>query len=158
MRPLARLLFRALAGCVDVLGGGSADDPLTSLEGDEFTIEWEGFVYVPRGADDGTVRWHIQRQIKSSLGALREAGIGIADRDAHEYLAALPIVRNPLVVMDGGSRVADIDRVVYHYRDTALVDDDQIPTGPFDLTLLFGDYQARHGELVPDCVDDASTA
>ncbi len=155
MRWFACLLL--LSACVDGLDGGASSDDLTSLEGDDFTIEWEGYVYVPRGADDGTVRWHIQRQIKSALGALREIGIGIADRDAHEFLAALPIARNPLVVMDGGTRVADIDRVVYHYRDTALVDRDRIPTGPFDLTLLFGDYQARRGELVPACVDDPTT-
>jgi hypothetical protein len=71
MRPLASLLL-LLTGCLDAPDDGAAGDELTSAEGVEFTIEWDGFVYVPRGADDGTVKWHIQRQIKNSLGALRE--------------------------------------------------------------------------------------
>ncbi|HTM19670.1 MAG TPA: hypothetical protein VL172_04155 [Kofleriaceae bacterium] len=154
-----RLAFACLAltcasACVDDLDGRSAGDPLSSAEGVQFTIEWDGYVYVPRGADDGTVKWHMQRQIKSALGALREAGIGIADRDAQRFLGANPVARTPLTVVDGGATVAEIDRVTYHYRDTALVDKDLIPTGPFDLTLLFGDYPARRGELVPACSDD----
>jgi len=159
MRLIRLALLASLlptAACIDALDGGSGGDPLTSVEGDEFVIEWEGFVYVPRGADDGTVKWNIQRQVKSSLGALRELGIGIADRDAQDFLAGTPLVRTPLTVMDGTAPVADIDRVVYHYRDTALVDRDQIPSGPFDLTLLVGDYPAHRDELVPACSDDST--
>jgi hypothetical protein len=152
MRSLALLLL--LAGCIDPLEDGASGDELTSAEGLEFTIEWDGFVYVPRGADDGTVKWHVQRQIKSSLGALRELGIGIKDRDAHEFLATTTVARTPLAVVDGTTTTAEIDRVTYHYRDTALVDKDQVPGGPFDLTLLFGDYAARRNELVPACSDD----
>ena len=40
MRWLASLLLLS-ASCIDVADGGASSDDLTSLEGDEYTIEWE---------------------------------------------------------------------------------------------------------------------
>jgi hypothetical protein len=150
----------ALAACVGPLDdwrGGS--DPITSVEGSEFTIDYDSFVYVPAGADDDHVRWQIQRQVKSSLGALREVGIGVLDRDAERNLDPSGWTRTPLTVVEADGAPAEaIERVTFHYHDAALVEDDDSPSGPLQLSLLFGDYAARRDELVPACSDDADAA
>ena len=154
------ILALCLVGCVGPLDGrgGSADD-LTSVQGSEYTIDYDSFVYVPAGASDDYVRWQIQRQVKSSLGALRERGIGVLDRDAQRNLDPADGSRAPLTVIEAdGASAEAIERVTFHYRDTALVDGGSEPHGPVQLTLLFGDYAARRDELVPACSDDADAA
>ena len=149
-----------LAACSGPLPGAEGEDsPLTSVGGAEFTIEFESFVYVPAGADDDHVRWQIQRQTKSALGALRELEIGIQDRDAQHNLDSTTWNRSPVTVIDAsGNPAANLERVIYRYRDTALVARDRIPSGPLPLTLLFGDYASRRDELVPACSDDSNAA
>jgi len=162
-RVLPILLCLSFSACNGPLSESSSpgDNPLTSVEGVEYTIDFESFVYVPAGADEGHVKWQIQRQVKSALGALREVGIGIMDRDAEANLSRdgwrLATERLTVVNADG-TTAEEVDRVTYHYTDTALVQEDQLPSGPLPLTLLFGDYPARRDELVPDCSDDSDAA
>jgi hypothetical protein len=152
----ASLLLLAASACTLPFETDPGSDEITSVEGSEFAIDYQSFVYVPAGAGDDVVRREIQRQIKSSLGALREVGVGVLDRDAHAYLQTADWTRTPLQVVDADGTPAEaVERVTFHYRDTALVDDDTTPASPMQLTLLFGDYAARRDELVPDCSDDA---
>ena len=150
----------AVTGCLASLDDADpGTGELTSDEGSAYTIQYDSFVYVPAGAGDDEVRWQIQRQIKSSLGALREVGIGVLDRDAQRNLDPAGWTRTPLTVVEpGGATAESIERVGFHYSDLAIVDDDTSVTGPLQLTLLFGDYAARRDELVPACSDDASAA
>lgn len=147
------------AGCAafeDAAPGGSE---LTSVEGAEHTIEYDSFVYVAPGASDAAVQDAVRRQIKSSLGALRERGIGVLDRDARSNLDPSGWVRTPLQVIDADDAVVgEVERVTFHYRDTAVVERDRIPGGPITLPLLAGDYPARYAELVPACTDEAAPA
>ncbi len=147
-----------LAGCdLPIDDSRTSNDDLTSASGVEYVLEFDSFVYVAADADDGAIRWQIQRQVKSALGALREVEIGIQDRDATHNLDPADWVRRPLTVVDAGGNPTDaLQRVTYHYRDTALVAADRIPSGPLPLTLLFGDYPAHRDELVPACSDDPS--
>lgn len=135
----------------------STPTDLTSVGGNEHVIDFDGFVDVQPGASDDVVKGVIHRQLKSALGALREQGIGVADRDAQRNLANPTLVRTPFAVMNGGTQVGSVDRVRYHYHDTALVEKTRTITGPIDLTLLYGDFVARAGELIPICSDDQST-
>ncbi len=132
---------------------GSPDD-LTSVDGLEHVIDFDAFVDVAPGASDEVAKGVIHRQIKSALGALREQGIGIADRDAVRNLASIQLVRARMAIRGGG----EVDRVRYHYRDQALVQRSQLPSGPVDLTLMFGDYKARSASYQPSCVDEATDA
>jgi len=146
------LLFTA---CLDGAPeeSGSPDD-LTSVDGLEHVIDWDAFVDVAPGAPDDVAKGVIHRQIKSALGALREQGIGIADRDAVRNLASMQLTRTRMQIRGGG----EVDRVRYHYRDQALVQRTQLPSGPVDLTLMFGDYKARSASYQPSCVDEATDA
>lgn len=144
----------AVAGCVGPFDVTSATDDVTSAAGSEYTIEFDSFVYVSRGASDGDVREAIRRQVKSSLGALRERGIGVLDRDAERNLARGDWRRAPVDVVAGGEVVDRLDRVTYRYRDTAIVAHGAAAESPVSLTLLAGDYAARRDDLVPDCTDD----
>ncbi len=132
-------------------GAGATDEDITGISGDAHTIEWESFVYVPEGADEAVIRWEIQRQIKSSLGALRELRVGIQDRDAQRNLDPAAWSRRILTVPETGAR---IERVTYRYRDRAIAWSGT--SRVLTLPLLFGDYVARRDELVPDCSDDAA--
>jgi hypothetical protein len=153
------LVALLLVGC-GVLGDDAAraGDDLTSVAGVEHVIDFDSFVDVPVGASDDAVRGAVHRQLKSALGALRERKIGVADRDAQRNLAGQVIVRTPLAVVDAsGAVIAQVDRVRFHYHDVALVEQSALPLSSIDLTLLFGDYVARAGELTPLCSDDASS-
>jgi len=161
-RTLVSLLFAA-AACTPPAAtpvAGSNDD-LTSVGGTAKRIEWDSFVYVPLGADDGAIATAIRRQVKSSLGALRERTIGIADRDARTNLAPAGWVKEPLdVVTADGSPVRSLQRVRYHYADTALVGKNADPGASLTFTLLAGDYTqaAAAAALQPACVDEATDA
>jgi hypothetical protein len=141
-----------LAGCLH--GTASSPTDLTSADGDVYTIDYDSFVDVAPGASDDVARQAIQREIKSSLGALREQGIGIEDRDAQHNLAAMKLARQTLAI--AGTTNA-VDRVRFHYHDTALVEHGHAPSGPVDLALLYGDYIARAAQLIPICSDDQTT-
>lgn len=152
------LLPVVLAGCLDVASSGSTDTDLTSVGGHEFVIDFDAFVDVAPGASDDVVKGAIHRQLKSALGALREQGIGVADRDAIRNLANPTLVRTHLtVVRDDGTVSHEVDRVRYHYHDQALCENGGCTSGTVDVTLLFGDYVARAGELIPLCSDDQTT-
>jgi hypothetical protein len=154
------LLFFALGGCAGgVLKDGTAaqqNGDLTSIGGIAKQIDWDSFVYVPAGADTTTVQTAIVRQIKSSLGALREVGIGISDRAAQHNLDPATFIRDTVTVVDvtTGRATGTLDRVRYHYRDTALVDKTRDPGSALAFSLLFGDYIAGAGALQPACVDE----
>jgi hypothetical protein len=150
------LLPLAACGVLDEIGGGG--DELTSVAGVEHTIDFDSFVDVAPGASDDDVRAAMHRQLKSALGALREQGIGVADRDAQRNLAGAVIVRTPLAVVDEtGAVVGQVERVRFHYRDAALVEKKHTPVSTIELTLLHGDYVARFAELAPACSDDPSS-
>ena len=137
-----------LLGACALTGGDDAatTDDLTSVDGLEHVIDFDAFVDVAPGASDDVAKDAIHRQLKSALGALREQGIGIADRDAVRNLASIQLVRTRLAIRGGGG---ELERVRYHYRDQALVERTQLPTGPIELTLLYGDYLARSASLQP---------
>src|SRR5690349_15361163 len=155
VKRLALLLL--LPACLDGADTGTGADDLTSVDGVEHTIDLDAFVDVPSGAGDDVVKDAIHRELKSALGALRERGIGVADRDAQRNLAGATLARTPLDVIANGNVVRRVDRVRFHYHDIALVEKNRLPNGPVDLTLLAGDYVARAGELIPICSDDPAT-
>lgn len=150
----------AAAGCIDFTQTATGDgDDLTSNQGVENVIELDAFVDVAPGAGDDVVKGAIWRQLKSALGALREQGIGVADRDAIRNLENPVLVRERrTVVRADGSVAGEVDRVRYHYRDTALVEKGRGTGNTIELTMLFGDYVARAAEIIPLCSDDQSTA
>jgi hypothetical protein len=152
------LIPLVLAGCLDFAGSSSTDDDLTSVGGNEFVIDWDGFVDVAPGANDDVVKGEIHRQLKSALGALREQGIGVADRDAIRNLANPMLVRTRFsVVRTDGTVSHDVDRVRYHYHDQALCEKGRCSGSTLELNLLFGNFVARAAELIPLCSDDQST-
>lgn len=158
MRPghmkLGLALMVVAAGCVIPTDENASDTDLTSVDGIEHVIELDAFVDVAPGASDDVARGAIHRQLKSALGALREQGIGVADRDAQRNLAAIQLVRTRLSVTNGTT----VERIRYHYKDQALVERTQLPTGPIDLVLLFGDYRAWAQSIQPACVDEQTDA
>lgn len=150
------LMVSAVLGACAAPTEGTTPDDLTSVDGVEHTIDFDAFVDVAPGASDDVAKGAIHRQLKSALGALREQGIGVADRDAQRNLGSMQLVRARLAIAGGG----EVDRVRYHYRDVALV---QRPAGAagtrlIDLTLLFGDYRAWAAQLQPACVDEPTDA
>jgi hypothetical protein len=159
--PLAiSLLF---LGCHSVgTAPGAARDDLTSVGGTAQSIGWDGFVYVPSGADTQTVQAAIALQVKSALGALREQSIGIEDRGALHNLDPAAWLRETLTVAGAptSSTPLTLDRVRYHYADTALVANGTARGSTVTLTLLFGDYTqpAAAAALQPACVDQATDA
>ncbi|MGE5180588.1 MAG: hypothetical protein ACM31C_00935 [Acidobacteriota bacterium] len=117
-------------------------------------IDFDSFVDVSVGAPDDAAKAAIHLQLKSALGALREQGIGIQDRDAQDNLANLQLTRTTLTIAGTSNAV---DRVRFHYHDTALVEKGTTVTGPIGLTLLYGDFVANASQLIPICSDDQTT-
>ena len=152
MRNAFGLAF-LLSACA-ITGEGSSPDDLTSVDGNQAIIDFDGFVDVAPGASDAVAKDAIHRELKSALGALREQGIGIADRDAQRNLATMALTRQPMQILGGGT----VDRVRYHYHDTALVERGHSTSATIDLTMLFGDYVAHAQELIPICADEPTDA
>ena len=150
MRTVLALVLLSACG---LTGTGSSPDDLTSVDGNQAVIDFDGFVDVAPGASDDAAKAAIHMQLKSALGALREQGIGIADRDAQRNLATMALTRQGMQILGGGS----VDRVRYHYHDTALVERGNPTTATIDLTMLFGDYVANAAALIPICSDDQTT-
>lgn len=163
-RSLALLLLLPLlplTACAPASGdSSSSDDPLTSVGGVAEQIDWDAFVYVAHDADTQTVQATIARQVKSSLGALRGRSIGIADRGALHNLDPAGFQRDTLTVADPstGAATQTIDRVRYHYSDTALVGTTTHPGVELSFPVLFGDYTTAPAAaaLQPACVDEAT--
>lgn len=155
------IIVLALGGCSGAVvkdGSGTSDD-LTSVGGTAKTIDWDSFVYVAPSADVPTIQAAIAKQVKSSLGALREIGVGISDRGALHNLDPSGWTRDTLAVIDGsGHTTGNVLRVRYHYSDTALVQKSPDPGAQPSFTLLFGDYTAGAAALQPACVDEATDA
>jgi hypothetical protein len=155
-------LVLALAACSgSFLKDGTAqerDDDLTSVGGVAKQIDWDSFVYVAPDADIGSIQQAIARQVKSSLGSLREIGIGVSDRGALHNLEAAGWTRDMLDVADAASGrvIGRVQRVRYHYSDTALVQKTQDPGAAVSFTMLFGDYVSGSAALQPACVDEAT--
>lgn len=151
---LGLALVMVVSACVIPTDEGASDTDLTSVHGVEHVIELDAYVDLAPGSSDDEVRGAIWRQLKSGLGALREQGIGVADRDSQRNLAAIPLVRTRLTVPGG----AAVERVRYHYKDQALVEKTRLPSGPIELVLLFGDYRAWAPSIQPACVDEPTDA
>ncbi len=166
MRTLASgclLSVLVLGGCSSAVlkdgSGSERGDDLTSVGGVTQQIDWDSFVYVSPGADVPTIQAAIAKQVKSSLGALREVGIGISDRGALHNLDPAGWVRDTVnVIGTTGAATGQVQRVRYHYSDTALVQKTQNPGASVAFTLLFGDYVAGAAALQPACVDEATDA
>lgn len=148
----------------DPLGPGY-DDPVWQSGGKEDSsasavvklIDWDGFVYVPVGTDDAAAMNVIRKQVKSVLGAvLHNPKISLRDREGLTAVDPASLERETVqVIGSDGSTVGSVDRVLYHYRDKALVPKTYTSTS-FSITPLFGDYVAKAGELTPICSDDSS--
>src|SRR5437879_5779508 len=122
IRSLLLVTLSALVGACDATPSAGAGDDLTSIGGTARTIDWDSFVYAQPGDDDGAIQRSIARQVKSSLGALRELSIGISDLNAQHNLDSRAWKREPLTLVDAaGKPTGSIVRVRYHYSDTALV-------------------------------------
>lgn len=148
----------------DDLGPGY-DDPVwtsgddgkedTSASGLVRQIDWDAFVYVPKGADDATVQTAIRRQVKSALGALlHKPKLSLRDRDARSNLDVSSFKRETLqIIAADASDAGLLDRVTYHYRDRALVPR-TFKSADLKFTALFGDYIAGADALKAPCADD----
>lgn len=161
MTRASLFLSLALAGCIGAPQGTTSNtDDLTSVGGTPKLIAWDSFVYVDPAADVATIQGVIRKQVKSSLGALRERTIGIADRDARSNLDPASWTRELLDVADprDGRVVRKTLRVRYHYTDTALVGKNADPGASFSFNMLAGDYTAAAASaaLQPACVDEAT--
>lgn len=158
--PVLSLLALGPMGCATGEAGLTEED-LTSASGAERRIEWQSFVYVPKGTPDAEIAKAIQKQVKSAIGALRQPEIGIQDRDALTNLDPKGWVREDLQVVDGPASgkpagPVAVQRIRYKYSDVALVKKKSTATA-YTLTLLFGDYVAKAAKLKPDCSDDQAT-
>src|SRR4051812_28855612 len=157
IRSLLLAAFSALVGACDAAPTAGTGDDLTSVGGTAKTIDWDSFVYAAPGDDDGAIQRAIARQVKSSLGALREKSIGISDLNAQHNLDPRAWKREPLTLVDAsGKPMGSVVRVRYHYTDTALVGKKTDPGAAVSFTMLFGDYVAGSAALQPACVDEAT--
>ena len=76
------LVCAALLGCSDD-GATSMNDDLTGTSSTERPVSFTSWVYVSPSASDADISAAIAREIKTSLGALRDTKVAFDDRGEH---------------------------------------------------------------------------
>ena len=81
---LACVAALGLAACSD--GASSSNDDLTGTSSVERPVSFTSYVYVDPSASDGDIATAVAREIKTSLGALRETKVAVDDRGAQSHV------------------------------------------------------------------------
>ena len=140
---LGVIVFTGCSGAVLKSGDGADDsEDLTSVGGTTKQLDWDSFVYVAPDADTATIQAAIARQVKSSLGSLREVGIGISDRAALHNLDPAGWTRDTLA-RRRRRRAHDRQRACACATTTATrrwCRRRRDPARRSSFTMLFGDY------------------
>jgi hypothetical protein len=164
MKPRALLLSTAIG--VGVAGCAIAPDASISEESGELTgatsveraIHFDGRVYVDLGTADAAIGSAIARQVKTALGALRDAKVSLNDRAARANVDPAKWRRTEVDVVDAaGVKVARKLQVTYRYDDRAVVTNALSTRSSVDFVLLADDYTVHAGPLKTDCSDDVTT-
>ncbi len=147
------------AGSSDPSATGDEDD-LTSLTARSRKLSFEGYVYVPAGTSDYAIVEKVKDQTQSAFGALREASIGVNDRELGN-VDAKTFTREPVKLVDPANPKApaqDYVRVRYHYEDDAVVPTTAATRSALSLGLLNGYYQSQSQRILKECTDNDAHA
>lgn len=156
----------ALLGVLSACGEGLLEDgsaahvgqeDLTGVTSVERGIHFQSYVYVPANADDGAIAAAIARQVKTAIGALREAKVSLDDRACQSNLDPSKWTRTLVAVATPGQPDSTVLRVDFKYDDRAVVSTSLSSRSVIDLVMLADDYASHAQPLKADCSDDPTT-
>lgn len=163
-RALLLLASLAVGGCAVTADHGqpseqdvTGDKPLTGVTGVERGIHFQGIVNVPTDATDDAIRFAIAREVKSSLGALRQPKVSLDDRGAQHNLDPSKWTRRVLDVVAAGKPTTKIQQVTFSYDDKAVVTHDLDGRSSVDWVMLADDYTLHFDAIKTPCSDDPTT-
>lgn len=152
------LICAVLLGCSDD-GASSMNDDLTGTSSTERPVSFTSWVYVSPSASDTDISAAIAREIKTSLGALRDTKVAFDDRGAQSNLDPSKWTRTLVDVWDPNTqtKTGQVLKVTYPYSDKAVVTKALAKQSAVDFTMLAGDYSQHATQLIQSCSDDTTT-
>jgi len=140
-------------------GATSMNDDLTGTSSAERPVSFTSWVYVSPSASDGEISTAIAREIKTSLGALRDDKVAFDDRGAQSNLAPSKWTRALVDVWDPATqtKTGQVLKVTFPYSDKAVVTKALAKQSAIDFTMLAGDYAQHAAPLIQSCSDDTTT-
>jgi len=148
-----------LLGCGEddptVMGG----DELTAPDAVERQLTIQSHVYVDVNASSSTIKYAVERQVRTAFGPLRIAKISVDDRELKSNVDPSNFQAKELDLVkkdaDGTLQVEKkVKQVSYTYRARALVHKSKASKTSFSLALLMGNYQSFVSDIIKDCVEN----
>ncbi|HSQ67195.1 MAG TPA: hypothetical protein VLM85_28455, partial [Polyangiaceae bacterium] len=156
---LVSLTCIALAtACSAASSEESGGSDLTGTTSVERPVSFQSYVYADPNASDPDIQTDIARQIKTSLGALRDTKVAFDDRGAQSNLDPSKWTRSLVDVLDPATqnRTGQVLKVAFTYSDKAVVTQ-SLTQSAVDFVMLAGDYSQHGDALKQSCSDDTST-
>lgn len=158
--PVALSLVAAACSASPASDGSVVQsDDLTGTSSGERDISFQGAVIVAPTATDAEIQSAIARQVKTAIGALRSTKISLDDRGALHNVDPRAWTRQSVTVVDpaGAAAPRSALRVVYPYKDRAVVTHSLDARSAVSFTMLAGDYASYADALRATCSDDPKT-
>lgn len=168
LNRLLPAMFIATSALLPVLATGCAGDEsesseesdLTSLRGQSRSLQFQGIVYVARGASDSEILNAVHAQTKTAFGPLKQHEIGVNDREL-KGVSPSTFVKREVTVVDttkSGDKGSPMLEVRYTYADDAIVPESLATKSTLDIALLGPDYRGKQTEILEKCTANNAEA
>jgi hypothetical protein len=138
----------------------SGDSDLTSLTARSRELEFNGKVFVEKGASDSAILSAVRAQTQTAFGALRTSNIAVNSRELKEVDPATFAKRTVTVIdtskPDDPGR--EMTEVTYLYKDDAVVALEYARRTSVPLAVMNPGYRAQTDRVLQECTANDSEA
>ncbi len=148
----------AVLGCSVDSETGADEDDLTSLSARSRSMQFDGYVYVSADAADYEILDAVRTQTQSAFGALRNAQIGVNNREL-KAVDAKTFVKTKVTMIDPSTGAGTpMLRVRYRYTDNAVVPVSMATRSAIGLAVMSPDYRNQTNRILTECTANDSEA
>ncbi len=145
-------------GCVADTGDTpSEEDDLTSISARSRSLAFDGYVYVAADASDDDILYAVRSETQTAFGALRNARIGVNNREL-KAVDAKTFTKTKVTVVDENGATTPMLKVKYRYTDMAVVPVDMAKRSAIGLAVMSPDYRNQTQRILTECTANDSEA
>lgn len=138
----------------------SSEDDLTSVTARSRSLQFDGYVYVSTSATDSEILSAVRSQTQTAFGALRNAEIGVNNRELKAVDVAT-FTRTEVTVVDPAEPASpgkSMLRVRYRYTDDAVVPIAMASRSAIGLAVMAPSYKSQTSRILKECTANDSHA